>query len=132
MKGRIRIGTTGEQVFVVEAQHLIDFADAGMPAVLGTPALVGFLEKTARKALVAFLDANENTVGTEIELQHLAPTPRGEMVTCRARVISVEGARITLQLEARDAHELIARGIHTRHVIQAERFSRMVQRKTAR
>ena len=130
MKTLPKLGTTLEQSFTVEAKDLIDFANDGMPAVLCTPALVGFLETTARQVLLSFLDSNESTVGTDIELQHCAPTPPGERVVCRARVIGVEGPKITLQLEARDEHELIARGMHTRHVIQVERFRRVVQRKT--
>jgi predicted thioesterase len=131
MKTPPNIGAAFEQTFVVEQPHLIDFAGDSLPAVLCTPALVGFLENTARRALMPFLDPTEQTVGTEIELRHLAPTPLGETVTCRARVIGVEGSRITLQVEARDEHELIARGLHTRHVILVERFARVVQRKTA-
>jgi predicted thioesterase len=131
MKSPPCVGTTCDQCFAVQQQHLITFASEGMPAVLSTPALVAFLENTARQALLPFLDPNENTVGVEIELHHLAPTPPGQTVTCKARVVRVEGPRITFQLEARDEHELVARGLHVRHVIDLDRFARVVQRKTA-
>ena len=89
MKGKPRIGEAAELKVVVEAKHAIDFADGGMPAVLSTPSLVGLLERTARGALAPLLDATERSVGMEIEIRHLAPTPLGQTVTCLARVVHV-------------------------------------------
>jgi predicted thioesterase len=120
---------TGEFEFVVEPQHAIDFAEGGMPAVLSTPNLVGLLERTARMTLAPLLDANERTVGVEIELRHLAPTPVGQKVICTARVIHVDGREIAFHVEARDAVEIIARGSHRRAVIRVESFARRVQAK---
>jgi fluoroacetyl-CoA thioesterase len=129
MKGSPRVGTTGEQRFVVEARHAIDFAEGEMPAVLATPWLLWFLEHAARQAVLPFLGPGESTVGTYLEVRHSAPTPVGQAVTCRARVVQAEGTTISFQLEARDAHELIARGIHKLQVIRVDRFARRVQRK---
>jgi predicted thioesterase len=129
MKSLPKIGTTGEVQFVVEEKHAIEFADTGMPAVLSTPNLVGIMERTARQALQPFLEADERTVGIEIELRHLAPTPVGARVTCTARVVHSDGTQISFQVEARDEQELIARGSHKRAVIRIESFGRRVQRK---
>ena len=131
MKSRPKIGTVGEFHFTVEQKHGIDFATDGMPMVLSTPNLVGLLERTAREAVQPFLEANERTVGVEIELRHLAPTPLGEAVTCTARVIHTEGTQITFQVEACDQHEIIARGIHQRAVIRVESFAKRVARKSS-
>ena len=129
MKSAPKIGTTGELQFLIEQKHVIDFATDGMPAVLSTPNLIGWLERTAREALAPSLEPDERTVGAEIELRHFAPTPLGQRVTCTARVIHAEGGQITLQVEARDQHELIARGLHKRAVIRVESIARRVQRK---
>jgi fluoroacetyl-CoA thioesterase len=129
MKSLPRIGTTGQLEFTVEQKHVIEFATDGMPAVLSTPDLIGLLEKTAREAIVPFLEAGERSVGSEIELRHFAATPLGQRVTCMARVIHVEGTAITFQVEAKDHFELIARGIHKRAVIQVEKFARHLARK---
>jgi fluoroacetyl-CoA thioesterase len=129
MKHLPPIGLTAERCYAIEPQHLIDFTDQGMPAVLSTPALIGFLERTAREALIPLLDPSENTVGLEIEVRHLAPTPPGQRVTCIARVILVEDTQVTFQLEARDERELIARGLHKRQVIRVDRFALAVARK---
>jgi predicted thioesterase len=123
MKSPPKIGTTGELQFVVEQKHVIDFATDGMPAVLSTPHLIGVLERTARTALEPFLEPDERTVGVEIELRHLAPTPMGRQVTCSARVIHVDGTKIGFQIEAQDESGLIARGIHKRAVIRVQTFA---------
>lgn len=129
VKSHPRIGTSGELQFVVEQKHCIDFATDGMPAVLSTPQLIGMLERTARQTLQPFLGADERSVGIEIELRHIAATPLGVQVTCAARVISTDGTQIGFQIEARDQHELIARGLHKRAIIRVGSFAKRVERK---
>lgn len=129
MKSAPKIGTTGEFKFVVGPEHVITFAGDGMPAVLSTPNLIGLIERTARESLQPFLEADERTVGTEIELRHLAPTPQGATVIVTTRVIHTDGREISFQVEARDGQELIARGAHKRAVIRVGGFARRVARK---
>lgn len=131
MKSRPKVGAVGELALTVEPHHAIDFATGGMPAVLSTPNLIGLLERTAREAVAPWLDENERTVGIEIELKHLAPTPVGAKVRCTARVVRVDGKEIGFQIQASDAQEVIARGAHTRRVIRVEGFSRRVAEKKA-
>jgi len=127
MKSAPRISTTGETTFVVELQHCIEFASDGMHAVLSTPNLIGILERTARQAITPFLDPDERSVGVEIDLKHLAPSPLGARVTATARVIGHTGRFVDFQIEARDEHELIVRGIHKRAIVHIESFARRVQ-----
>ena len=129
MKSRPQIGLTGELAFKVEPRHAIDFTAGGMPAVLSTPSLIGFLERTAREAMAGCLEDDERSVGVEIELRHLAPTPVGHTVHCTVRVIQAEDREVTFQISARDDRELIARGLHKRAVIRTESFSRRVKEK---
>jgi fluoroacetyl-CoA thioesterase len=129
MKSAPKTGTTGETTFVVEAQHCIEFATDGMPAVLSTPNLIGILERTARHAIAPFLDADERSVGVEIELRHLAPSPLGATVTATARVIGHTGRYVDFQIEAREGHGLLARGVHKRAVVRTGTFSQRVTTK---
>ena len=129
MKSSPKTGTTGQQQFVVESKHAIDFADERMPAVLCTPWLIWFLEHAARDAVLPFLESGESTVGTFLEVRHLAPTPLGATVTCRARVVQTDGAVISFQLEAHDEHEVIGRGFHKLCVINVDRFAQKVRGK---
>jgi len=129
MKSRPKVGAVGELAILTEAKHAVEFAGNGMPAVVSTPSLVGFLERTARETIAEFLDADERSVGIEIDLKHLAPTPIGQTVHCTARIISVEDRQVLFQIEARDQHEVIVRGVHKRAVIRTESFSRRVKEK---
>ena len=131
MKAAPRIGTVGETLLVIAEKHCIEFATEGMPAVLSTPHLIGIMERTARQAIVRFQEADERSVGVEIEMRHLAPAPLGAAVTVTARVIHTEGRFVDFQLEARDQNELLARGVHKRAVIRVGSFACRVQGKRA-
>ncbi len=129
MKGTPKVGVVGEQRFVVEAGHAIDFANNTMPAVLCTPWLIWFLEHAARAAVLPYLEPGESTVGTEIEVGHLAATPLGHTVVCEARIVRVKGEEIWFQIEARDETERIANGFHKLRVIREDRFAARVRTK---
>src|SRR5215469_8632734 len=111
-------------------KHAVEFAGDGMPAVVSTPNIVGFLERTARHALAPHLEADERSVGIEIDIRHLAPTPVGQTIHCTARVIAVEGSKVSFQIEAHDAHEVIVRGLHKRAIIRLDSFTRRVKAKS--
>ncbi len=129
MKYPPKAGMSAEETLVVGPSNRIVFADDRMPAVLSTPWLVAHLEYAARAALAPCLAENERSVGTYVEVEHLAPVPEGMTVVCRARVILVDGPVVTFQVEARDGVELVARGLHRRRVIDVDRFARRVARK---
>ena len=129
VKASPRIGSVYESRFVVETKHLIPFADAEMPAVLSTPALIGELERTAREAVADLLEPHERTVGVEVQVLHLAPSLPGFTVVCRARVLRVEQDEITYQVEASDEQDLLARGLHRRRVVDVRRLRRRVEKK---
>ncbi len=129
MKSHPRIGMAAEERIVVGPSNRISFADELMPAVLATPWLVAHLEYAARRAIEPCLEDFERSVGTFLEVEHLAPTPEGFTVTCKARVIAVDGPVVTFQVEAHDGVEAVARGLHKRRVIDARRFARRVERK---
>jgi fluoroacetyl-CoA thioesterase len=129
MKTTPRPGMTAEERLTVGPENRITFADERMPAVLATPWLVAHLEYAARHALAPCLGPTERSVGTYIEVEHLAPVPEGFTVVCRARVILADGPVVTFQVEAHDGTELVARGLHRRRVIDVDRFARRVARK---
>jgi predicted thioesterase len=132
MKTPPRIGMTGEEKVVVGPGNCVVFADDVMPAVFSTPWLVAHLEYAARDAISACLEPHERSVGITLEVEHLAATPPGFIVSCKARVIHVDGKTVTFQLEAHDGVEVIGRGIHKRRVIDAPRFAKRLERKRKR
>jgi predicted thioesterase len=129
MKSRPRIGEVGELDILTDMNHVVEFHGDGMPAIVSTPNIIQFLERTARHLLTPHLEADERSVGVEIDIRHLAPTPVGQTIHCRAQVISVDGSKVQFQIEARDAHEIIVRGLHKRAVIRTESFTRRVKAK---
>ena len=124
-----KVGSTHETSFTVEDSHSIEFSEHGIPAVLATPWLIWFLEHAALDLTKPYLEEGELTVGVQVEMEHLAPSPLGSHVTCRARVVHVEGPVITFQIEAADSHGPIAKGLHKRRLVKAERIAAAVQSK---
>jgi|CXWL01.1.fsa_nt_gi fluoroacetyl-CoA thioesterase len=124
-----KVGDVGEMSFTVDSSHTIDFGDLGMPKVLSTPTLIWYMELSAREALLPLFESGEACVGVHVDIQHLAATPLGHKVECRAQVIHVAGRIITFQVEAHDEQELIARGTHKRAVVDTQRFTQSVARK---
>ncbi len=122
----------GEEHITVDESNRIVFADGRMPPVLATPWLIAHLEYAARHAIEPCLDENERSVGTYLEVEHLAPAPMGAKVVCRSRVILVDGPVVTFQVEARDEVEVLAKGIHKRRVIDVDRFARRLARKVGK
>src|ERR1700687_2022691 len=120
MKNLPKVCTVGEGRFVVEPRHAIDFAEGGMPAVLSTPWLIWFLEHAARAAVFPVLEPGESTVGMEIQVRHLAPTPLGQPVPFRPPVLFVDRSEVSFQREAYDERERNARGSHSLRVIRVD------------
>jgi fluoroacetyl-CoA thioesterase len=117
-----RTGTTAERRFTVAPEHTISFG-GGSVTVLATPWLIWFLEHAALDAALPALEPGEITVGVEISLEHLAATPIGSDVVCKARVIFAEGPIIAFQLEASDEKGLVARGSHKRRAVKLEKLA---------
>lgn len=130
MKSSLAPGVTGEARQRVLTEHLVSFRKKGAPHVLATPWLLYVMETAAYNAILPHLDAGEASVGVGFQFEHLAPTPAGDTVVATARVTAVDGARITLDFEARDSHEVIARGRHVRAVIAMDRFGRRLKKKS--
>jgi len=88
-------------------------------AVFATPALIALLEQTATGCVAATLGEGQGTVGTKVDIQHLAATPVGMKVTARAELVEVDGRRLVFKVEAHDEREPIAKGTHERFIINS-------------
>jgi fluoroacetyl-CoA thioesterase len=92
--------------------------------------MVGLLEWACSEALEPHLDwPREQTVGTRVDVTHVAATPPGLTVTVRVKLVEVDGRRLRFDVEADDGVDLITSGHHERAVIDAERFARRVAAK---
>ena len=122
-----KVGSSHETSFIVEPQHAIPFP--GLPPVLATPWIAWHLEATAYYMLQPMLPEDHVTVGTHIELDHLAPTLVGAEVTCRCKVVDVDGEVITFQIEAVDGSEVLSKCLHKRHVVDVNRLNKRLEMK---
>jgi predicted thioesterase len=122
-------GLVGEVELVVAAPDTADALGNRGVHVLATPRLVGLLEEAAIAAVQARLPAGAGTVGTRIDVKHLAATPVGMRVRARAVVREVDGRRYVYDVEAHDDVEKIAEGTHERFQIAQARFLERVAEK---
>jgi fluoroacetyl-CoA thioesterase len=129
MKETLLPGLEGEARQRVVTENLVSYRKPGAPPVLATPWLLYVIETAAYELIRPHLDPGEASVGVAFEFEHLAATPAGDTVTATARITAVEGKRIRLDIEARDSHELIARGKHVRAVIRIDRFMERLKPK---
>jgi fluoroacetyl-CoA thioesterase len=101
-----------------------------MPEVFATGFLVGFLEWACIKAINPHIDwPREQTVGTHIDVSHLAATPPGLEVTATVELVAVEGKKLVFAVEAHDGVDLISKGRHERFVINKDKFDAKVGAK---
>ncbi|MHC4560371.1 MAG: thioesterase family protein [Planctomycetota bacterium] len=102
-----------------------------MPRVFATGYMVGFIEWACIQTVNPHLGwPEEQTVGTHINVSHIAATPAGLEVTARVKLVEVDGRRLVFEVEAHDGIDLIARGKHERFVIEKDRFDRKMEEKT--
>jgi predicted thioesterase len=90
--------------------------------VVGTPFLIGYFEIASHRAILPYCETGEATVGTRIEVDHLAPALPGRPVIAEARVIAVEGRRILFEVELRQGARLIMKGRHGRAIVDLARL----------
>jgi predicted thioesterase len=125
----IPIGATGESQIVVTSEVAISFLENEDARVLATPWLIARLEMTARDTVKRYLLDGQDTVGTHVNVAHLAATPMGMKAYFKAKVLSVTGRRVLFQVEASDDKDKIAEGTHERAIIDVARFAERVQAK---
>lgn len=123
-------GLIGEMNFVVQqSETAAAVAGSGLPSVLSTPHLIGLFETTAHQAIHPFLEAGQSSVGTSINIKHLAATPVGMQIRIRVELLSVDGRKLRFNVEGWDEIEKIAEGEHERFIIDSARFAERVDKK---
>jgi fluoroacetyl-CoA thioesterase len=95
---------------------------SGDVAVLATPAVVALVERVAVAAVAGALEPGSTTVGAHMEVDHLAPTPVGALVSATARLETVEGRRLRFTFEVSDPAGVVARGTHIRVLVNRDAF----------
>ena len=102
---------------------------SGSLRVYGTPAMVLLVERAAVKLLEGNLDGDMTSVGTEVSLEHIAPTPLGGEITCKLVLSKIDRKKIKFDIEVSDGYEVVGRGTHSRFIVVSDRFQKKADNK---
>ena len=125
----LRVGLTGRAELTVGEEHTAPQVGSGLVHVLATPVMINLIEAAALAAVEHLLPAGHQSLGTHLDVRHIAATPVGMRAWATAELVKVEGRTLGFRVEARDDIELIGDGVHERVVVNVGRFDLRVQRK---
>src|SRR3954470_22638812 len=125
----IPVGASASKSVVVTRELTVAHFHPDMPEVYGTPMMIYLMEVAAADAIKDYLPAGWVSVGSVVDVKHLAATPVGLTVIARAEVVSVEDATVTFMVEAHDGVEKIGEGRHVRAPVHLGRFAQRVNLK---
>ena len=118
----IKKGISNKKDFSIKFEHTTSHIGSGSVHVLATPAMIAYMEITASHLLREYLPEGFSSVGTTVNISHLAPTNQGSNVTVKAEVHSVDGNAVEFKVSVREGDKLVGDGFHGRHVIDNARF----------
>ena len=125
----IPIGARHKLEVLVTEHNAISFLGRDDARVLATPWLIMYLEMTSRDLVKSYLLDTEDTVGTQVNVRHLAATPIGMTARFTSEVTGLNGRRVEFLVEAWDDRDKIAEGTHERFVVEVSRFAERLKAK---
>jgi fluoroacetyl-CoA thioesterase len=124
------VGLIGEATTTVRVGNTANEVVEGAVPMFSTPSMIGLMEHASWNAIASHLVDGETSVGTVVDIKHLAASPIGLEVTARAEVVEVDGRRVRFRVEARDPVDLIGEGWHERIIVGLDRFLERATQKT--
>ena len=128
----VRPGLAGSAELMVQEQHTAPSIGSGKVHVLATPVMINLIEAAALAAVEHLLPAGYQSLGTRLDVQHIAATPVGMRVSAEAEVLSFDKRLLVFRVEARDEKDLIGHGTHERVIVNVAKFDERVRRKLKR
>ena len=122
MDFNLKVGMTAQKSETVTHDNTAVKYGSGGVAVYATPAMIGLMEGTCLNAVDPHLPAGLATVGTHLDVRHLAATPVGMTVRAEARLTAISGKKLSFTVEAFDEAEKIGEGTHERYIIDLAKF----------
>ncbi len=119
-------GIQREEVFDVEEKHSAMHIGSGAARVLATPWMIAFMERSCHQLLEEKLPSGFSSVGTVVNIRHLAPTAVGKKVTVHAEIVSIDGMKILFNVQVLEGQKTVGTGQHERFVIDEERFLKKI------
>lgn len=129
MEFNLKEGMEFKVEIIVEQKHTAQALGSGGVQVLATPMMIALMEGAALKSVDDDLPEGYTTVGTHLNVSHIGATPLGMNAYALARLVKIEGKKLTFDVEAFDEKEKIGEGTHERFIIQRDRFMDKVNSK---
>lgn len=118
----LALGMTGEATTTVVYENTAAYVGAGGVEVFGTPMMIALMENAAWRAVADGLEEGYVTVGTLVNVRHLAATPLGQQVRATAELVEIDKRRLVFKVEAYDERQKIGEGFHERFIVHLDRF----------
>ena len=118
----IPIGIKGEKSVAVIIENTALAMGSGTLRVFATPAMIALIEGCCAESVEDYLPEGITSVGTKIDVEHLAASPLGAGIYCKSTLTAVDGRKLDFSVEVYDNAGLIGRGTHTRFTVDAQRF----------
>lgn len=125
----LHVGETHEATQDVTPERTASHIGSGAMRVYATPAMALFVERTCHAMIARHLPPDQTSVGVELHVRHLAPTPLGCQVHLKVEVVGIEGETVAFRAWLRDDQEPIGEVEHRRRVVDLERFLKRVEAK---
>ena len=123
------VGVKNRVEMSVSAENTAEKVGSGELPVFATPAMIALIEETCWTSVKDMLGEGRGTVGTRLEVSHLAPTPVGMKVWCESELIEEEGRKLTFAVKVYDEAGLVGEGTHQRFVVENEKFMQKADAK---
>lgn len=128
----LKTGVKGHQELVVTQELTAKNMGSGVMDVFATPAMLALMEKTAFTSVAEYLNEGCGSVGTKVDIEHVASSPVGMKITCDSELIEVEGRKLVFKVEAYDEKGLIGKGTHERFIVENKKFQEKTDNKLAK
>lgn len=132
MEEALRIGLSFERTIIVDESHAARHLAGKGIRVLSTPEMVRLMEECALNGVLPYLQPEQNTVGTRVEMRHLAPTPMGMRVTARCTLVEMDRRRLVFRAEVFDELEKVGEGMNERFIVDRGRHEQRLGDKLAK
>lgn len=128
----LKTGIKGHQELVVTQELTAKNMGSGVMDVFATPAMLALMEKTAFTSVAEYLNEGCGSVGTKVDIEHVASSPVGMKIICDSELIEVEGRKLVFKVEAYDEKGLIGKGTHERFIVENKKFQEKTDNKLAK
>lgn len=118
----LTIGLTNEKSVAVTIENTAIAMGSGTLRVFATPSMIALIEGCCAESVEDRLGEGITSVGTKVEVEHLAASPIGASILCKSKLVACDGRRLDFEVEVFDNNGLIGKGKHTRFTVDAEKF----------